>query len=124
IMVKYENNESVQNYLDFYESDARYPGELYLEWIEEGLAVTDAAWQAKTQYKPGSSDEMNSLLAKCDAYYIDNHARVVFANTEEEAEAIIAEMCEYEQTIGSGLLLEDQLAREAASLKTAEDMGL
>jgi len=124
IMVKYEDNESVQNYLDFHESDARYPGELYLEWIEEGLAVTDADWQAKTQYKPASSDEMNSLLAKCDAYYIDNHARVVFANTEEEAEAIIAEMCAYEQTIGSALLLEDQLAREAASLKTAEDMGL
>ena len=124
IMVKYENNESVQNYLAFYETEARYPGEFYLEWIEEGLSVTDASWSAKTQYKPGRSDEINSLIAKCDAYYIDNHARVVFAETEEEAEAIIAEMCAYEQTIGSGLILEDEIAREAASLQTAADMGL
>lgn len=123
IMVKYENNASVQNYLDFYESDARYPGELYLEWIEEGIACSDASWQARTAFKPGNSDEINSLISKCDAYFVDNHARVIFADTEEEAEKMIAQMVEYEKTIGSEQLLENEKAREAASFETVAEMG-
>ena len=123
IMVKDAANESIQNYIKFYGSTARYPGELYLEWIEEGIAESDAPWSALTNFKPGASDEINSLLSKCDAYFVDNHAKVIFADTAEEAEELIAKMAEYERTIGSGDLLEDQKVREAASFETAKEMG-
>ena len=123
IMEKDIDNESVQNYIAFYGSQARYPGELYLEWVEEGIAATDAPWDAKTNFKPGSSDEINSLLSKCDAYFYDNHAKVIFADTEEEAEQLIAQMAEYERTMGSAKLLEDEKEKEAESFRIAEEMG-
>jgi putative aldouronate transport system substrate-binding protein len=123
IMEKSLNNESVQNYLKFYETDARYPGEFYLEWIEEGLSETDAPWNAKLKFKPANTDEYNNLLAKCDAYFVDNHAKVIYADTLEESEAAIVMMAEHEKAMGSQKLLDDEIAKEAESVKKAEAMG-
>lgn len=114
---------NVQAYLAFYGSQARYPGEMYLEWVDEGIASLGAPFNPKTAFKPARTDEINSLKSKCETYFNDNTPKVVFANTAEEAEAAIAKMVEDEQAMGSAKLLEDALAREAESAKIAEELG-
>ena len=114
---------NVQAYLKFYGSEARYPGEMYLEWINEGIAATGAPFNPKAAFKPSASDDINSLKSKCESYFNDNTPKVVFADTAEEAEAAITKMVEDELAMGSAKLLEDELAREAESAKIAEELG-
>lgn len=116
-------DENVKAYLAFYGSEARYPGEMYLEWIEEGIASVGAPFNAKTQFKPARTDEINSLRSKTEAYFNDNTSKAIFANTEEELDAVIAKMVEDELAMGCAQLLEDELQREEASAKTAEELG-
>lgn len=117
------NDQLVQDYIAFYGSNARYEGELFMEWVEEGVAGVAGPFNPMNSFKPARSDDLNSLASKCETYFNDNSPKVVFAETEEEAEAAIAKMVEDELAMGSADLLADELAREAESAKIAAELG-
>lgn len=121
--MKSASNQNMQDYLAFYGSSARYPGEMYLEWVEEGVTNVAGGFNAKLCFKPSASDEINALKSKCEQYFNDNSPKVVFANTEEEAEAAVAKMVSDEQAMGCVKLLEDELSRQEKSFEIAQSLG-
>ena len=123
---KVANDAGVQGYLEFYKDsapEARYVGEVYKAWVDAGLATTTGDFNAKLNFKPAMSDEMNSLQSKLEQYYRDNHTKGIFVDTAEECEAAIEKMITDMKAMGSDKLYQYELDREAESIRIATELG-
>lgn len=123
---KVANDAGVQGYLEFYKDsapEARYVGEVYKAWVDAGLATTTGDFNAKLNFKPAMTDEMNSLQSKLEQYYKDNHTKGIFVDTAEECEAAIEKMITDMKAMGSDDLYQYELNREAESIRIATELG-
>ena len=123
IAEKAANDKSVQDYLKFYNSDARYVGEAYKQWVDEGIAAVAAGFNPKLAFTPAPSDEMNSLNTKCQNYYSENCAKAIFVDTVEESEAAIEKMISDLKAMGCETLYQSEVDRQTESQRIAAELG-
>ena len=120
---KAANDKGVQDYLKFYNSDARYIGEAYKQWVDEGIAAVAAGFNPKLAFTPAASDEMNSLNSKCNSYFNENCAKAIFVDTVEESEAAIEKMISDLKAMGCETLYQSEVDRQTESQRIAAELG-
>lgn len=125
IAESFKDDEIVKAYLEFYEAkEARYPGELALEWVNDGLAKLDAAYKPDYKYMPTTPDEIKEISSAVDSYFMENATKAIFMSTQEECEALIAEIVEKCTELGADQILEWRQGAYAESIAYCESIGL
>ena len=97
-------------------------GQLYMEWVEEGILQTSPPFSAELNFMPEQPSELADIAGRVRTFIDENETRLVFASSDEEFEAILAEILAQIYAMGEGRVHEDAIARGRESQRVYNEM--
>jgi len=102
--------------------DIIFPGQLYMEWVNEGITRTNAPVNPNFSFQPAAPENITLIFNSINTFIMDNQARLILADTEAEFESILDSIIAELITMGEQQLFENTMERFEESMRIAEEL--
>ena len=94
-------------------SDIIFPGQLYAQWVDQGIMKTNANFAdiAFIQFAPAPSEELAGIAARVNSLIEDRQAELVMAASEDAFNAALERLCADILALGEDRVHADALTR-------------
>lgn len=115
----------LRKFFDTYKAgqDIKFPGQLYQQWVDEGLAKTNPEFSPQYSFAPKQPDDLAQIQTRTEAYIGDNQSKLVLAKSEAEFNKVLDDICKNLDKMGEGKVYDDTTKRYDESKKIAAELG-